>query len=232
MSHLHASCRSFNTKIHKKCTINFSVEQTTVICTFNELILTIYSRILRFTTSMLLLSTIVCFSTINFCYVLQPFYLPFNKPKQTCGVYEILAIVGGMGHSLCFPIVFILAILTTVDRYEVMNFIHSSDPRKKRITVFTYILTFLGGFTIIFGGIYFSHPCFQIYDAYYVMYVIGVGLLSVIYGITDTVLNLLMIKQCVSKKLDRNPIVYEDTKWGRLLNKIGVKNQLYRYYTL
>ena len=162
----------------------------------NGIFLILLLRILRFTTSVLLLTTIVCFTTRNFCYILQPFYLPFDVPKESCGVYQILAVAGGLGHSICFPIVLVLAILTTVDRYEVMNFIHSSDTRKKRINIFTYILIGLGVFTIISGGAYFIHSCFQVPDELLIIYDIGLGLLSLTYAISESVLNSLMIS-CV-----------------------------------
>jgi hypothetical protein len=120
--------------------------------------------------------------------------------------------------------------MTTLDRYERLNSLYKTDQSFKISRAFTFYLVSLGIIAQVYGIPFYLRSCYRMYGSWYEGYVASLSLLSLTFAIADTVLNLLMIRQSLSKKHLHNTLFYADTAWGRFLNKMGVKKQLYGYF--
>jgi hypothetical protein len=129
-------------------------------------------RILRFSTSLILLHCIIFYTIYSFSYILHPSFTAYAEPKSECGFHHIAGTIGGVGYVITLPVTIVLAICTTVDRYKCLVLVGSTD---------------LGGITEVAGVPSFLYPCLQIPGIVYVIYCGAIGVLSLTFAISDCV---------------------------------------------
>ena len=189
-------------------------------------------RLLRFSTSMLLLLMVICYTVTVFSFDLQPDYVDFSAIKTECKTSQVLGIVFGIGFSVTYPAYVILAIHTTLDRYECLTLFTLNDSRKMRIRIFSCYTITLALASLISAVWYYLYPCFEVPFAVSKVSVLTLGSLSMVYAISDTILNLLMIRQVRVGVSKGDEIEYGETRWEKFMKRIGIKRQLYGYFFL